>query len=311
MNKIFKPIFITLTVLMLVPVFGSSAFAGQGSAAIDAEHHAQNSAVRKRRARMKRAAKARAIQRSRRARIARRNRARLARRNRSSRHITRTRHVHVTHRPRVIVQESAPVVVRTSPTLVTEEPQIWDDASKLGVGVRMNSIMLEGEKLNLSNLENPTMYGPGVTFTGHISPQWDLELAVDLLQGQEDDFSQRSIPVTLSGIYKLFPDSPVTPYGVVGGGVNFTQLSYGSDAFVHDITELNGHAGGGVKIRLSDDVALSADVRANMQYKNLGSTTTIRSECIASGACGGLGNVSPADKLNVGMTAQAGAIFYF
>ncbi len=307
MNKIFKPILITLTVLMLVPAFGSSAFAGQGGAAIDADHHSQGSAVRKRRARLRRTARARAISRARRARLV---------RNRRARHITRTRHVHVTRRPRVVVvEEAGPVVVRrSSPTVITQEslePQVWDDASKLGVGVRMNSIMLEGEKLNLSNLENPTMFGPGITFTGNISPQWDLEFAADLLQGQDEDFSQRSIPVTLSGIYKLFPNSPVTPYGVIGGGVNFTQLSYGNGSFVHDITEVNGHAGGGIKIRLSDDIALSADVRANMQYKNLGSTTSVRSECIASGACAGLGSVSPTDKLNVGMTAQAGAIFYF
>jgi hypothetical protein len=307
MNKIFKPIFVILTVLMLVPAFGSVASAGQGSASIDADHHDRRSAILKRRARLRVRAQARSHARARRARLERRTR---------TRHITRTRHVHVSPRPRVvIVEESAPVVVRqTSPVIVRDnagESQVWDDASKLGVGVRMNSIMLEGEKLNLSNLENPTMFGPGITFTGHISPQWDLELAADLLQGQEDDFSQRSVPVTLSGIYKLFPDSPVTPYGVVGGGVNFTQLSYGNGAFVHDITEINGHAGGGVKIRLSEDISLSADVRANMQYRNLGSTTTVRTGCIEAGACSGLGEVAPSDKLNVGMTAQAGATFYF
>jgi hypothetical protein len=300
MNKIFKPILLTLTILMLVPVFASTASAGQGHSAISAVDHGRRATVRNRRARLRRMARNRALARTRR-----------------DRHITRTRHVHVTRRPRiVVVEESAPVVIRRSAptTVITDgasDVQYWDDASKLGIGVRMNSIMLEGDKLNLSNLENPTMFGPGITFTGHISPQWDLELAADLLQGQEDDFSQRTIPVTLSGIYKLFPDSPVTPYGVVGGGVNFTQLSYGNDGFVHDITELNGHAGGGVKIRLSDDIALSADVRANMLYKNLGSTTTVRSQCIAAGACSGLGDVSPTDKLNVGMTAQAGAIFYF
>ena len=96
MNKIFKPILITLTVLMLVPVFGSTAFAGQGSASIGADHHSHNRAVLKRRARMRRTSRARSIARSRRARLA---------RSRRASHITRTRHVHVTRRPRVVVVE--------------------------------------------------------------------------------------------------------------------------------------------------------------------------------------------------------------
>jgi len=185
------------------------------------------------------------------------------------------------------------------------------ERGKLGIGLRANSIALSGEKIHLSTLENPIMFGPGVTFTGRVGENWDMEVAVDFLEGQEDDFSQRSIPITVSGLFLLFPESRITPYGVIGGGVNFTQLSYGNGKFIHDITELNGHAGGGLKIRISDDFALSTDVRANMLYKDLGSTTLVANDCVEAGACGGVNQVQADDKIDVGLTFQAGAIFYF
>ena len=175
----------------------------------------------------------------------------------------------------------------------------------------MNGVALEGQKIHLSTLENPVMWGPGLTFSGRVAPRWDLELGADFLSGRSEDFSQRTVPVTLSGLFLLLPDSAITPYGVIGGGVHFTQLSYGNGRFVHDITEFGGHIGGGIKLRLGRDFALGADVRGNAVYKDLGSTTSVAQRCLDAGACGRIDAVTPQDKFDTGVTFQAGAIFYF
>ncbi len=282
MRMFSKSIVLLLSICFLVPSFATVASA----------HHGPHPRIKK----------YRTVKKQRRARRVRR----LARRPVVRRHSR----VVVVERPRTVVVHKPAREVEVIET-TTETSSAATDRQKLGIGLRGNAIALSGDKVHLSTLENPIMYGPGISFTGRVSPKWDLELAVDYLQGSKDDFRQRSVPLTLSGLMLLFPESRVTPYGVAGGGVTFTQLSYGDGQFVHDITEANGHLGGGVKVRLSEDVALSADVRANMVYSHLGSTTSIKDSCVNAGACNGMETVSPDDKLDVGMTMQAGAILYF
>jgi len=285
MRTLLKPIVFALSLLILAPAFATNASAHHRSG----HHH-----VRKyKKKRIKRIRRAR--------RIARRFGPPVI-------YVPRRAPVVVVHRPR-----PRRIVVHSEPAPPVTVVEVHEDARRgeLGIGVRANSIALSGQKIHLSTLENPVMFGPGITFTGRVSEYWDMEIAVDYLQGQESDFSQRSIPITVSGLMLLFPKSRVTPYGVIGGGVNFTQLSYGNGKFIHDITELNGHAGGGLKIRLNKSIAISADVRANLLYKDLGSTTLVADDCIKSGACNGVSTVQADDKIDVGMTFQAGAIFYF
>ena len=227
----------------------------------------------------------------------------------------------VVHEPapeRVVVERTRTVVVDRSRTAASdgggaeaEDTSYWSDRQLLGVGLRMNGVALQGQKIHLSTLENPVMWGPGLTFSGRVAPRWDLELGADFLSGRSEDFSQRTVPVTLSGLFLLLPDSIITPYGVIGAGVHFTQLSYGNGRFVHDITEVGGHLGAGIKLRLGKDFALGADVRGNVLYKDLGATTSVAQQCLDAGACGRINAVGPEDKFDTGMTFQAGAIFYF
>ncbi len=191
-----------------------------------------------------------------------------------------------------------------------EKTGYWRDRGLLGIGLRMNGVATTGQKLTLSTLENPAMWGPGLTFTGRVAPRWDLEFGLDYLIGAREDYRQRTVPLTLTGMFLFFPDSRVTPYALFGGGVHFTQLSYGEGAFVQDITEFGAHAGGGVKIRLGHTFALTADVRANLVYANLGDGDSITRDCRLAGVCR-VGYRPPDDKINLGVTFQAGGVFYF
>jgi len=190
------------------------------------------------------------------------------------------------------------------------------DQLLLGIGIRVSGIAFEGYKLHISDLENPVMGGVGLQFRSKFSRHWGLELAADYLRGADDNFVQWTIPVTLSAMFFLFPDSRINPYGLFGGGVFFTRMEYQDGLFEHDIIEAAGLLGAGVQVRLGDSFAIHADLRFMGVWKNLDDEVTIRSECLSAvgsqrGFCNNLSSLDTDDKFNAGLQFQAGATYFF
>jgi len=224
-------------------------------------------------------------------------------------------------RPVVVVQQPPPVrrvhVVHTSkrakPVDTTNE---WQ---RLGIGIRANGTTLSGDKLSIDSVENPAMGGLGLQFRSPIDKHWAMELSLDFLQGTDPDkqFTQRTFPLMLSAIFHVFPNAKISPYGLVGAGVHFTELSYLDGKFRHDILEIAGQAGFGIEVKVTDQLALHADLRFLSIYKNLDSQTTISSQCQSSkaggalGFCEGLQNIDTNERFNLGAQLQAGATYYF
>lgn len=188
----------------------------------------------------------------------------------------------------------------------------------LGIGLRVSGTGLDGQKLGLEDIENPAMAGIGIQLRSMVSKHWGLELSADYLGSSDDSrgFSQRTIPVMLSGMFFLFPDSFINPYGLAGAGVHFTQLSYADGLFEHNILEIAAQLGFGLQVKLGQHFALHADLRFLTVYKNLGETTEISKSCLSSSAagtgyCNGLQNVKPDDRWNIGVQFQAGATYFF
>jgi len=175
----------------------------------------------------------------------------------------------------------------------------------LAVGVRPSAILLEGQKLALSRLENPALGGLGIFVRGDVSPSFGLELGFDYLIGGEGDFRQRTMPLMLSGIYRFFPEARLNPYALAGVGVHITELSYGNGAEIHELWEPAGQVGGGVRVQLTDALELFGDVRVLAVYKNLGAETY--SDC-GYGACG---PADPNDRFNLGAQFSAGLAYRF
>lgn len=191
-----------------------------------------------------------------------------------------------------------------------------EDLLLLGIGIRVSGIAFEGYKLHLSDLENPVMGGVGLQFRSKFTRHWGLELAADYLRGADDNFVQWTVPVTLSAMVFLFPDSRINPYGLFGGVVFFTRLEYESGLFNHDIIEVGGLLGAGVQVRLGQSFAIHADLRFMGLYKNLEDEYTIREDCLsavgsARGFCNNLSSMDTDDKFNVGLQFQAGATYFF
>jgi hypothetical protein len=179
----------------------------------------------------------------------------------------------------------------------------------LGIGLRLSGVTVDGEKLNLATVENPTMGGLGLQFRGKVSSHVGLELAMDVLYGQTDDMRQTTVPVTLSALYYFIPRGTFKLYGLLGGGVHFTKLEY-NFGMRHDLAEIAGQAGGGIELRLSRDFSINADMRFIGLYKNIDEMSSIQSKCISHTGmqCGG---ITDTDRFNVGAQFMAGANFYF
>lgn len=191
-----------------------------------------------------------------------------------------------------------------------------EDLFLLGLGVRVSGIAFEGNKLNLSDIENPVMGGVGIQFRSKFTEHWGLELAADYLRGGDDNFVQWTVPVSLSAMFFLFPDSRINPYGLFGMGVHFTSLEYEGGLFTHDIVEVAGQLGAGVQVRLGTSFAVHVDLRFMGVYKNLSDEYSIRDDCARAvgstrGFCAALGSMDTDDKFNLGLQFQAGATYFF
>lgn len=235
------------------------------------------------------------------------------------RHTYKERRVRVYHPPprRVVVIEEEPVTVvrrKKRRRVVHEEPR--DDYQLLGVGLRLSTATLEGNKLGLSDNENPTMGGIGVQLRSRFDKNLGLELAFDALTGGGDDYTQSTFPITLSLTYHFLPESRLQPYVLAGGGVTFTRLSYLDGAYAIDSAELTGQLGGGLEIFLSRSLSLHADLRGQTVLKNLDEQAVIRQDCLTrtggmQGFCDGIHRADPNDKANLGIQLQVGASLYF
>jgi len=222
--------------------------------------------------------------------------------------------------PVVVVHHPPPrratVVRRAEPAQVAHARPAEPDYRMFGLGLRLTGATLEGEKLGLSSAENPTMGGVGLHAKGRLSRSFGLELSLDHLSGDGDNFTQRTVPVMASFTYHLFPESRFQVYGLAGAGVHFTRLEYLGGRYNYDMTELAGQLGVGVEFFLSRNISISADLRAKTIFKNLETQAKIRQDCLHQiggmvGFCDNIHSADPNDKFNLGFQFQAGATWYF
>jgi hypothetical protein len=237
--------------------------------------------------------------------------------------VRRGAHGHPVHVARPVVVHHKQVVVKTRPAVVhtavvvprrthetvTHYPPRQED-EMLGIGLRVGGVAVDGEKLNLATVENPTMWGPGLQIRGKVSHRVGLELGLDYLVGTTDEVTQTTVPLTLSAMYYFFPTSQLRLFGLVGGGVHFTKLEY-ERGFRHDLVEVAGQAGGGIDLRLTREFGLNADLRFVGLYKNMGEATEIEHKCLTTSAGGTCGGIYQTEKFNIGAQFLVGASVYF
>jgi len=226
------------------------------------------------------------------------------------------RRVVVKHR--AVVVHSGPPVVNTVAVVPRRERSVTEaqygprptEDKMLGLGVRLSGVAVEGEKLNLATVENPTMGGLGVQLRGKTSPNVGLELGADWLYGDTGEVKQVTVPVMLSLMYYFVPRGPMKLYGLIGGGVHLTKLEY-PNGFREDLRELAGQAGGGIELRLSPDFGINADLRFLGLYHDLDDRQKLEAKCISLTPDMNCGGVNNAEKFNMGAQLMVGASLYF
>lgn len=225
------------------------------------------------------------------------------------------RTVIVRERPAPVQVADAPATTVVAPPPVAPEPQHRD---MIGIGVNLVGSSAEGEKVGLSTAENPTMGGLGFTFRARLDDDIGLEVSADFLGGSADnaDLEQSTVPLMAGVTWHILPESRLQPYLLGGLGVHFTRLEYFGGDYNIDMTELAGQFGGGVEFFLSENLALTADLRAQTVFKSLDTQEKIATECIAqvgtqSGFCDNIHATSPDDKVDLGVQLKAGVSWYF
>jgi opacity protein-like surface antigen len=219
----------------------------------------------------------------------------------------------------LVVEQPAPVIV-TQPRrqVIIEEPESLY-APKFSVGLRGSLSALDGSKIGLSDAENPVMGGVGLAVRTRFTDSVGLELSVDYMEGRGRDFTQNTVPLSLSLDYHFLPRIRFQPYVLGGLSVDFTELKYLDGKYKYDLVELGGHLGAGLELFLTRDISLHADLRGNMVFKNLDSQAQIRDDCIArngrngemAGFCDNVQSADPGKKINMGIQVMAGLSYHF
>lgn len=214
----------------------------------------------------------------------------------------------------------APTYVEVNPTpapvvVHTQRPQAkprrsW--SSPMSVGVRLSGAAGDTS----ASGETPVMGGAGLQFRTRFTEEWGLEASADVMGAGTRDFDQLTVPVQVSAMYHLFPESQFQLYGLAGLGVEFSRLSYLGGQYAIDMVDVGGQLGIGAEFFVTRDISLTADVRGKFMFATVDSQAKIRTDCLhqsgdQTGFCDGISGASDDDKLNMGIQFHAGANIYF
>jgi hypothetical protein len=165
--------------------------------------------------------------------------------------------------PGVYVAPAPVVVVHADPdpVIVTDPPIVKTGRRSPRTSLTLRSVALNygDSQLNGGSLDGAEVGGFGVGLRVGLDKHWGLELAVDILGGQQQGAEMAVLPITASLMARLFPESRLDVYGLAGGGVYQTAIRY-DDLPDETYLQLGAHAGGGVELKFGH-LLLTADVR--------------------------------------------------
>ena len=168
----------------------------------------------------------------------------------------------------------------TSGAVVVAADPPW--TARVGLGVRASGVVLG---------DGGSGMGAGGELLVRLSRHFSTEIAAeyDRSTPAAGDTQRRDVPLTVGlRLHLAGPESRVSPYLVVAGGLDFAELD--SATGHQSSTLLDGEVGGGLEVRLGQRIALVADTRVN------GRTSLTNAPAFSDG---------------VGFSLRLGAAFYY
>lgn len=165
--------------------------------------------------------------------------------------------------PLVVVNEPSHVaVVDTTPsTYDSSTPVVYEKAdSFLSLSLRLLGFVESDTNLSYESIEGRELFGAGAALRIDLIDYLMLEVGMDVMGVQHNGIRQLSVPLTVSFLPHLYPDSAFDPYAIAGFGVVFSEFDDPDYNRVENFAQLEGHLGLGIEINL-DDFLVTTDAR--------------------------------------------------
>lgn len=166
-------------------------------------------------------------------------------------------------RPLVVVNEPSHVaVVDTTPSAYESgTPVVYEKIdSFLSLSIRLLGFIESDTNLTYESIEGTELFGAGAALRIDLIDYLMLEVGMDVMGVQYNGIRQLSVPLTVSFLPHLYPDTAFDPYAVAGFGVVFSEFDDPDYHRIENFAQLEGHLGLGLEINL-DDFLVTTDAR--------------------------------------------------
>ena len=211
-------------------------------------------------------------------------------------------------RPRVVIERPAE---QMTTTVVSESPGSRAHLP-LSVGIRAlgaQTSMEDGAQGEVA------MGGAGITIRSTLPDGFGLEVAADVMAGEDAGFTQTSVPVFASATYHFLRSSLLQPYVLAGVGAEYSRREFLDGRYIADNVDIGVQAGLGAELFITDAISLTADAR----FKAMGTVKRdimVRDDCLSqvgsmNGFCDNIQSASTGGNANLGVQVGLGANIYF
>lgn len=160
--------------------------------------------------------------------------------------------------PVAATAQPTPVVYEAPEEVVIEE----EGRPSVALVARFAGMNQSDTDISFDTISGMGLLGVGAGLRFDIDRHWMIELGADVM-GREDEFgiAQWSIPLTVSIMAHIFPDSIIDPYALAGLGAVINQYDDPGYYEIESYTQFEGHLGFGADINLGRRFFLNTDMR--------------------------------------------------
>lgn len=158
----------------------------------------------------------------------------------------------------VAAVQPSPVVYEAPEEVVIEE----EGRPSVALVARFAGMNQSDTDISFDTITGMGLLGVGAGLRFDIDRHWMIELGADIM-AREDEYGikQWSIPLTVSIMAHIFPDSIIDPYALAGLGAVINEYDDPNYMTTESYTQFEGHLGFGADVNLGRRFFLTTDMR--------------------------------------------------